>query len=513
MSNSPIQTLADIPEHHAQQHPEKVALVYGDIQVSFQQMDDNSNRLANALIAEGIEQQSQVAFLDRNSEHFFYILFGASKANTSLVTVNFRLTSNEAAYILNDSEAELIFVGEEFLDTVLDCREKLQHLKKIVVIDGKGDNGLASWLAPQPTSRPDRTANPEDRAVQMYTSGTTGLPKGVELSQTAMICAAVEGLSVWPSMFEPDAAVLATMPLFHIAAANLGIAGLYAGGRAEILRESTPEEVINIIAEHGINVVPLPVPVIHAIINLPYIADLDLSKLDTLLVAGSGIAVDLLRDAQHTLGCGFALSYGMTECCGGLTYLGPDACTHDAGKKLLSAGKPIGNCKIKIIDSNGNELPTGEVGEILCLSDRVMSGYWNRPEATADAMEGNWYHSGDAGYQDDEGFLYVVDRIKDMVISGGENIYPAEVENELMKHPAVDVVAVIGIPDEKWGEALLASIIKKPGVDIEGDELIEFLRDKLAGFKIPRRYAFVDSFPRNATGKILKREMRKQWVD
>jgi long-chain acyl-CoA synthetase len=514
MSNPLIQTLADIPEFHARQHPQKISLVYGANQVSFEQLDQRSNQLANALCSEGLEPQANIAFMDRNSEHFFYILFGASKANTSLVTVNFRLTEKEIAYILDDAEAELIFVGREYLESVVNCQSQLSRLKKIVVIDSDDEDGLSSWISNHSTTRPqDRLAAPTDRAMQMYTSGTTGHPKGVELSQYAMVVAAIEGLSVWPAMYEPDAAVLATMPLFHIAAANLGIAGLYAGARAEIMRDASPGELIRIIAEHGIRVVPLPATVIHEIINLPNIDTFDLSKLDTLLIAGSGIAVELLREAQRVLGCGFALSYGMTECCGGLTYLGPDVCVHDAGKKLLSAGRPIGNCQVKIASSDGQDLPTGEIGEIVCKSDRVMTSYWNRPEATAEATRDGWYLSGDAGYLDDEGFLYVVDRIKDMVVSGGENIYPVEIENELMKHPSVDDVAVIGVPDEKWGEALLANIILKQGQQVPGEELTSFLRSSLAGYKIPRRYEFVTAFPRNATGKVLKREMRKKWAN
>lgn len=513
VSKPSIHTLADIPEQHAQQHPHRIALVFGDTEVSFAELDQRSNQVANALCDEPFPAQTNVAFLDRNSESFFYILFGASKANTSLVTINFRLTANEIGYILDDSATELLFVGKEYLQAVLSVQPELTHLKKIIVIDADPEDqqGLPFWASAQPATRPlHRIATPADRAVQMYTSGTTGHPKGVELSQFAMVVSAIEGLSVWPAMYEPDSAVLATMPLFHIAAANLTIAGLYAGARAEILREASAQEIIAIIAEHGVRVVPLPAAVIHEIINLPNISQYDLSRLDTLLIAGSAITVELLRQAQQVLGCGFALSYGMTECCGGLTYLGPDLCKHDAGKKLASAGKPLGNCAVKIADADRNELPVGEIGEIVCKSDRIMTGYWNRPEATADAIQGGWYYSGDAGYLDENGLLYVVDRIKDMVISGGENIYPVEIENELIKHPAVDDVAVIGIPDEKWGEALLANVILKQGQQVLPEELQSFLRHSLAGFKVPRHFEFVRSLPRNATGKVLKREMRKQ---
>lgn len=505
-----IHTLGDIPRVHARAHPDRVAIKYGNVTQTFADLDKASNQLANALVAEGFEPQTRIAFLDRNSEAFFAILFGTSRAGLTLATVNFRLTPNEIAYILNDCEAALVFVGKEFVDNVEAARDKLKHLRKVIVIDGDGDASLDHWLSGHATASPEIDVPPSSTAVQMYTSGTTGHPKGVELSQACMVSSAIEGLSVWPAMFNEDAAVLGTMPLFHIAAANLCIAGLFAGARAEILREGTPQEIIHIIAENGIVIVPLPAAVIHEITKLPEIGNLDLSRLDTLLIAGSGIPVELLKKAQQVLGCGFALSYGMTECCGGLTYLGPADCTHDAGRKLHSAGKPFGNNAIRIVDSQGADLPAGEIGEILCQSGRLMTGYWRRPEATAEAIRAGWYHSGDAGYVDEDGYLFVVDRIKDMVISGGENIYPVEIENELVKHPAIDDVAVIGVPDQKWGESLVACVILKSGASATPDQLIAFLRDKLAGYKIPRRFEFVDTFPRNATGKVLKRVMRAE---
>jgi len=299
--------------------------------------------------------------------------------------------------------------------------------------------------------------------------------------------------------------------LFHIAAANLCIAALYAGGTAVIVREVTPEDLATIIPEQNITLVPLPATVIHAMLRLPGIQDRDFTKLRTMLVAGSGIAPELVREAGDTFGCGFALSYGSTETCGGMTYLGPDECTPDAGKLLESAGRTLGDSAIRIVDESGNEQPPGEAGEILCRSDRLMTGYWSNPEATEDAIKDGWFWSGDAGYLDDEGYLFVVDRIKDMVLSGGENIYPTEIENVIHQHEGVEDVAVIGIPDDKWGEALLAFIVPKQDADFDAEQMDAFLRGRLAGFKIPRRYEVVDGFPRNATGKVLKRELRKPY--
>jgi len=507
-----IPTLAHIPSAHAKRSPDRIATLYEGNRLTFRELDACASRIASALKAAGVRPGGRVAFLDKNSDAFYPILFGASRLGATLVPVNFRLAPKEVAYILKDSAAEMIFAGGEYLDIVETARAEAPGLRTVVQTDGS--EGVFAWAG-----QADELAatvpypEPDDTAVQMYTSGTTGNPKGVELTHYAMIRAAIEGLSVWPAMFRPDAAVLATMPLFHIAACNLGLAGLYAGARAEILRSGTPSEIIHLIAEHRITVAPLPAALIHDIIKLPEVTLLDLTHFDTLLIAGSGIPVELLREAQRILKCGFALSYGMTECCGGLTYLGPADCTYDAGDKLKSAGKPIGVSILKIVGPDGKELPARQTGEILCRTDRVMKGYWNRPEATEEALRDDWYHSGDAGYFDEEGFLYVVDRIKDMVISGGENIYPVEVENELIQHPDIDDVAVIGIPDAKWGESLLACIIPRAGARPEPADLEAFLRPRLAGYKIPRKYTFVDSFPRNATGKVLKRQMRLDFAD
>ncbi len=506
-----IITLADIPREHAAKRPDAPALCFNERTTDFATLNHRSNQVAHALRSEGLAAGCNVAILSQNTDAFFPIIFGCAKAVVALVTVNFRLTPREIQYILSDSNAKLLFVTRDLLENIESIASELGGLNRIVVIDDDSAQGLTAWLANQSIEQPVWTPpGAEDRAIQMYTSGTTGNPKGVELSHRAMIAAALEGLTVWPAMQTPDSAVLAIMPLFHIAAANLGLAGLFAGARVEILKEASPREIVALIAERGIRVAPLPVPIIHAIVDLPDITSFDLSGFDTLLIAGSGIAVDLLQRAQAALNCGFALSYGMTECCGGVTYLGPEQCTPQAGERLKSAGQVLGACELKIVDQDRKALPPGAVGEIACRTNRLMTGYWGRPDATAEVVEAGWYYSGDAGYLDEDGFLYVVDRIKDMVVSGGENIYPAEIENELMRHPDIKELAVIGVPDEKWGEALLAFVVMEDGVSLDSEALIAFCRDSLAGYKIPRHYQAIEVLPRNATGKVLKRTLRDQ---
>ncbi len=512
ITDTRIATLADLIRVRASERGPKRAIVYADRTLTYADLDQQSDRVAETLIALGLQPGERVALLDRNSERFFFVLFGAMKAGLALVPLNFRLAPKELAFILADSEASLIFLGAEFLPAVNAVRAQLTSLKTTVILDdAQNDETLETWMhvaRPEPRTLSARAPQQSDIAIQMYTSGTTGQPKGVLLSHRAMIRSAVEGLSVWPAMFQDHAAVLATMPLFHIAACNLAIAALYAGGRTDVLRAASPQEIAHLIADHRITLAPLPAAVIHDMTKLEDIGSIDLSKLDTLLIAGSGIPVELLREAQHVLKCGFALSYGMTECCGGLSYLGPDDCVHDAGEKLKSAGKPLGSAQLKIADALGRDCAPGVLGEILCKTDRVMSGYWKRPEATAEVLKDGWYHSGDAGYLDEDGYVYVVDRIKDMVISGGENIYPAEIEGELVCHPDIDDAAVIGVPDVKWGEALVACLVLKPGAQLP-DGIDAFLRARLAGYKVPRRFEVMEAFPRNASGKVLKRTLRE----
>jgi acyl-CoA synthetase (AMP-forming)/AMP-acid ligase II len=302
--------------------------------------------------------------------------------------------------------------------------------------------------------------------------------------------------------------VLGTMPLFHIAACNLCIAALFAGARAEIVRDATAAELAGIIPSRGINLVPLPPVLIHGMLRLPDIRSRDFSALKVMLVAGSGIAEELIREATAVFNCGFALSYGSTETCGGVTYLGPGECVTGAGDRLRSAGRELWESAVRIVHADGSECQPGEVGEILCRSNRLMTGYWKREQATAESLRDGWFHSGDAGFLDAERYLYVVDRIKDMVISGGENIYPAEIEGALFTHPGIEDAAVVGIPDAQWGESLLAFVVPRAGHSPSPAEIEAFLRERLAGYKVPRRYEFVGTLPRNATGKVLKRELR-----
>ena len=484
-------------------HPEGVALLYSDQQLNFTELDEISDGLARALVTQGIEPGDRIAVLDRNSLWFFVILFAVMKARAVLVTVNFRLAPPEVDFILRDSGSKLLFVGEHFDHSLTDATRGSCDIWLVETLE------RAMRAASPDTPLPPASAG--DAAVQMYTSGTTGLPKGVVLSHVAMVNAAKAGHSVWPFLDDPGASVLATMPLFHIAACNLGLAALLKSARVDIVNEADPTFVADWLSQHRNSLVPLPATVIHGMLELPDIKDRNFSALRTMLVAGSGIAEDLIKRATETFDCGFALSYGSTETCGGITYLGPGECVQGAGKKLTSAGTVMQPSRIEIQNQEGEPCSPNEVGEIVCFADRLMEEYWNRPDATRAAFRGGGYRSGDAGYLDEDGYLYVVDRIKDMVISGGENIYPAEIEQIFYTHSDVMDAAVIGRPDPRWGEALVAVLVMRQGAELDADAMIDFLRPSLAGYKIPRLYEVVEALPRNATGKVLKTTLRERF--
>lgn len=499
-----MSTLAGALSHAVAKEPTRVALVYEEQSLRFCDLEDLSDRLAQQLIEQGLQPGDRIAILDRNSLWFFVVLFAVVKARGVLVTVNFRLAPPEVDFIIQDSQSRWLFVGNALLTNLSDT---VRTSCELIVIESLAAETLmtrAPGVAPE--------VSPEDSAVQMYTSGTTGLPKGVVLSHSAMVKAAEAGHSVWPFLDEVGASVLATMPLSHIAACNLGLAALLRSARVDIVNQTDPAFVADWLSTQRNSLVPLPAAVIHGILELPNIADKDFSALRTMLVAGSGIAEELIKRATATFGCGFALSYGSTETCGGISYLGPDECIQGAGKRLTSAGKEMAPSRIEIRRPDGSHCDAGEVGEIVCFSDRLMEHYWGRPEATGEALRDGGYYSGDAGYVDEAGYLYVVDRIKDMVISGAENIYPAQIEQVFYTHPDLLDAAVIGVPDPRWGESLLALVVMRAGSTLDPAAMIDFLRPQLAGYKIPRSYRQVDALPRNATGKVLKTVLRERFA-
>lgn len=511
---APIPTVADVARHHARERPEKTAIHFDGRPISYAELDLRANRVAQGLLAAGVPAQGRVAILAKNDPAFFELWFGAAKANTVLVPVNFRLAAPEVAYVVNDAQAELLFVGVDFYPVVEAIEGELKTVREIIAIDGGHPAwpDYASWRARQKAEDPQRPIAPGDVAIQMYTSGTTGHPKGAQLSHANLLTLLPAALAQWGNWHDRDVN-LVCMPLFHIGGSGWALVGLYRGIENVLTRDFEPAAILRIIAQYRVSKVLFVPAMMLFLLQAPQSRDTDFSSLELIVYGASPAPLDLLRNAVKVFRCGLAQVYGLTETTGAITYLPPEDHGEHAVERMKSCGKPMDGVEIRIVDAAGKALPPGEVGEVICRTPQIMLGYWNLPEATTRSIRDGWFSTGDAGYLDKDGYLYIHDRVKDMIVSGGENIYPAEVESALFGHPAIADVAVIGVPDEQWGEAVKAIVVKKPGTSASAKEIIDFARERIAGYKVPRSVDFVEALPRNPSGKILKRELRKPyWV-
>jgi acyl-CoA synthetase (AMP-forming)/AMP-acid ligase II len=506
-----IAGLADIVRGHAAARPDAPAIVYRGRRTSYAALNRAASKVGNALIAEGIKPQIRVAHLDKSSDEFFELLFGVAKAGAVMVSVNWRLAPPEVLHIVNDAEAEILFVGEEYFPVIEKIRGELKTVKKIVAMGAKHGTweSFDTWRDRQSDRDPMLPAKPSDTAVQFYTSGTTGLPKGAQLTNANFAWMLPLWTKTW--MLGENVPNLVCLPMFHIGGAGWGIAGLYSGAVNHVMREFVPAEILETVQRERLQVMLLVPAMILFLLQAPQIRETDLSSLRLIVYGAAPIPADLLKQALAIFKCGFQQVYGLTETTGAITLLPPEDHIDADTKKLLSCGFAQTGVELRILNDDGTEVPTGKVGEIAVRSPQIMGGYWRLPDATRRAIQGEWFLTGDAGYVDDKGYLYIYDRVKDMIVSGGENIYPAEVESALFGHPAVADVAVIGVPDERWGEAVKAVVVKKPGAELGAGELIGWARERIAGYKLPKSVDFVDALPRNPTGKILKREIRKPY--
>jgi acyl-CoA synthetase (AMP-forming)/AMP-acid ligase II len=505
-----VRTLGELSTHHAAERPEKLATIYEGRATTYAETERRAVRAANGLIAAGLGPQTRVALLARNTDRFMEVWFGAAKANMVLVPVNWRLAPPEVSYIIADARAEVLFVGEEFFALIERIRDELDGVHTIVALSGAHPKweSYESWSERQDEAPPEVAIAGSEVAAQLYTSGTTGLPKGAQISNHNLLSGLLSKMDRnWGEWSDADVSLVA-MPLFHIGGCGYALLGFYAGGTNVIMPEVDPGRIIAAIAEHRITKVFFVPAVILFILQHPNRAGADFSSVDELYYGASPIPQELLREALEVFACKFSQVYGLTETTGAITRLRPEDHDPERPELLLSCGQAMGDIEIAILDENDQPKPTGQVGEIVCRSSQNMVGYWNRPEDTAEAMRGGWFHTGDAGYLDEKGYLYIYDRINDMIISGGENIYPAEVESALFAHPAVADVAAIGVPDERYGEAVKAVVVRKPDAEVSENELIDFARGRIAHFKAPKSVDFVDELPRNPSGKILKRELR-----
>ena len=519
MTDNGIANIAGIVRVHGNERPDHTALVQGDRRLSWGQLVERSARMAQALTAAGVGADDRVAFLDKNGIEHFEVFFGAAMLNAVCVDVNWRLAAPEVQFIVDDSDAKVLVVGPDFVPILDAISAELPKVAKFVVIGGAHDDheDYGEWIERYDAVDPGTESSSDDTAFQLYSSGTTGRPKGVMLSNSNFFSLLPMAKEIWE--LDGDSVNLAAMPLFHIGGGGWATAGMYEGATTVILRELDPAALIGLIETEHITHAFLVPAVLQFMLAVPGSRDADLSSMRVLVYGASPISEEVLaRCVELFAPCKFWQAYGLTETTGAVVNLPPE--DHDPTStnrhRLRSCGVAGPGVELRIVGDDGESaLPAGEVGEIWIRSPQVMKGYWRMPEETSESITPDgWFKSGDAGYLDEDDYLFIHDRVKDMIVSGGENVYPAEVENVLMKHDAISDVAVIGVPHEKWGETAKAVVVAADGVSADDDTaaaIIAFARTQLATFKCPTSVDWVDALPRNPTGKILKKDLREPY--
>jgi long-chain acyl-CoA synthetase len=495
--------LPELIRDRAAEAPGQLALTCGDRDVTYASLDERSNRAARGMAAAGMSVGSRVVHIDKNAPEFFELLFGSGKIGAVAVPVNWRLTPPEIVTVAADAQAGLVVLGPGFASL---RAEIAATCAAGVLVAGEE---YEAWLAAQEGSDPGYRGEAADVVLQLYTSGTTGAAKGVALSN-ANFGALAEVGPRWD--VDSSSVCLVATPLFHIGGSGWALVGLRHGARDVLVPEIDPPALLETMERERVTHGFLAPAILHALTSVPGADERDYSALHSLVYGASPITTPVLRRALECFGVPLFQVYGLTETTGAITQLDPD--DHDPGGPreylMRSGGKPYPWVEIITVDPDGEtRLGAGEVGEVWIRSSQVTPGYWNRPgETDATITPEGWLRTGDAGYLDEQGYLFLTDRIKDMIVTGAENVYPIEIEEALAGHPGVADVAVIGVPSTRWGETIKAVVVHAPGSEVTEAELLDYARERLAGFKRPRSVDFVDALPRNPTGKILKREIR-----
>ncbi|MEV6233286.1 fatty acid--CoA ligase [Saccharopolyspora shandongensis] len=499
---------------HAASRPEQTAILHNGNRTSYAQLHRESSRGACALRAGGLGKGARVAYLGKESESYYELLFACAKSGVVLVPINWRLAADEAEYILRDSSAELLFVEQEFLPVAQQLLPELPELRKLVLLDCADPAGptVAEWKESGAAAEEPSGSHTDDPIAQMYTSGTTGYPKGVVLAHRTFF--AVRGLLDEHDLdwidFKPGDRSLIGISGSHIGGIWWATQGFNAGITNVVIRSFTSGEALDLFRSSGITTACMVPAMLLMLLAEPGASSEDFATLRKTVYGGSPISESLLQRCIDTLKCDLAQIYGLTETGNTAVCLPPQ--DHVPGSpRLRAAGRPYPGVELRIIDEGGNPVGPGVIGEVCIKTPAHMLEYWRLPDATAGTLIDGWVHTGDAGYLDEDGYLFIQDRIKEMIIRSGENIYPAEVENAISAHPAVLDVAVVGVPDERWGEAVQAFIARRPGASVAPHEIRAFLRGRIADFKIPTKYEFIDAVPRNPSGKILRRVLRERF--
>jgi acyl-CoA synthetase (AMP-forming)/AMP-acid ligase II len=501
--------------------PDKMAIVFEDKRYTFSQLNERVNRLANGLLKLGVKAGDRVSFLQVNCNQCVETYFAVAKTGAIYVPLNFRAKGNELSYMLNTAEATALIIGERYIPLIDSIKSELKSLKNYISIEQKHDNMLYYEDIISSSSADEVIAeiDEDDTTILMYTAGTTGFPKGVMLSHNSFSSYMLENVS--PANPESDESNILTVPLYHVAGIQAMMAAIYGGRTLVMERQFEPEEWMTLVEKEKANRAMMVPTMLKQLLDHPDFKKHDLSSLRVITYGAAPMPLPVIRKALEEFpGVSFINAFGQTETASTITALGPEDHVLTGSeeekekklKRLASIGKPMSDVEMKVIDDDGNTLPPGEVGEILARGPRVMSGYWKDEEKTAKTIDKDgWVHTGDIGYVDEDGYYFLAGRSSDMIIRAGENISPEELENVIREHPKVEDVAVIGVPDETWGEEPRAVVIPKKGEKPTEEEIMEYCRVNLASFKRPRSVVFVDDLPRNPMGKLVKKTIREMY--
>lgn len=504
-----IRTLADYPAYWSRHDPERAMLRNASRTITFAEMDVLANQSAHWLLGRGAVEDRLIGYFGKNSFDFYIALFGCARTRAGLVAFNWRLAAVELAVQIEDSDTDLIIAERELEPLLSQAVSELNNPPGIVWIDE--NDTFEGKIASGRNDAPAVFVQESDTAFQLYTSGTTGRPKGVMLTHhgTNMmrLCEHYEPAYSW----DRDDSFINALPNFHLLHLGIALQCLYNGVSITVERQFDPAAVLHSISTLKPTLLTLTPTMLQMLLDHPDAAKTDFSSLRLTLYAGSPISLGLIRRAIAAMPCQFMQFYGSTESGGAASILRPNEHNLDDEAKLQSCGRPLPLIEFRIVDQDGCEVPVGEPGELMIRAPSITKGYWRQPEATTSVMENGWYRSGDIARRDEEGLFYIVDRAKDMIVSGGENIYSAEVESALSTHPDVSAVAVIGVPDDKWGEAVKACVIPRRDASITESDLIAYARTRLAGYKVPKSVSFMDSFPLVPSGKVSKKDLRSAW--
>ncbi|MEH7112494.1 long-chain fatty acid--CoA ligase [Neobacillus niacini] len=508
LNSSRYLLLGELIRKSAHQKPNHLAFVYGDQRVTYLDLENRSLHIAGWLQEKGIEIGEKVGIISKNNLAFIEVMFAAALSGGVSVPINFRLVAEEFVYIINNSDTKILFIEKEYEETIQSIRHKLPNVEQIVVI---GEDKSQNMISYEDIFQIKTIFKPvgdfltdEDDCMICYTSGTTGFPKGAVLSHKNLI---LNALNMLTDMRWKGYKHLMVTPLFHIAGIGYILLICLRGGTGYLHREFKPMDVLQVISQEKIEVVFLVPAMWNTITQIRNIHEFDRSSITACLLGAASSPIELKKRILHYFpNGGIHDAFGQTEMSPTTTVLSPE----DALLKPDSVGKSVANVEIRVVDENMNDVPVGEIGEAIYRGPTLMKEYYKNPEETEEALKGGWFHSGDLIRMDDEGFVYVVGRKKDMIISGGENIYPAELESVLYKHEAIYEAAVIGVPDDQWGESVKAYVVLREGYLLTEEEVIQYCKKHLASYKKPKFVEFLDELPRNASGKILKRVLREE---